>query len=102
MVFFTHAMDARQVNDLTMMAIMAAAGAILSCMAGLVVMSMAFGLPFDDFDEARDDPDFDLYTMPGPHWTEEIDHYGVRLNQTMAPICCAQYGEGQEWGDERK
>jgi hypothetical protein len=88
-------------QDIDMLAVMAL-GAVMCCMAGLVVMNMVFGVP-DDFEEARDDPDFELYTQPGTtHWSEEIDYYGERLNQSMFPICCHEFGEGQEWGDIRR
>jgi hypothetical protein len=99
-----HCMDTKTV-DLLMMTIMVA-GAILSCMIGFTVMNMVFGVP-DDFNEARDDPDFELYNMSGTHWSEEITWYvenDVILPLTKTPtaspnatgdlkqgICCSQF-----------
>jgi hypothetical protein len=92
-------MDIRQV-DLLMMAIMVV-GAILSCMVGFVVRNMAFG-QVDAFDEARDDPDFEIFRNDPGAYSGEIDYYGERLNQSMFPICCHDFGEGKEWGDTRR
>jgi hypothetical protein len=87
-------------QDIDMFAIMTL-GAVMCCMAGLVVMNMVFGVP-DDFDEARDDPDFEIFRTNPSYWSEEIDYYGERLNQSMFPICCHEFGEGKEWGDTRR
>ena len=30
-----------------------------------------------------EDPDFEIYTKNGAHWSEEIDYYGDQMNNTL-------------------
>lgn len=74
------------------------AGSIIAALIGFTIMNMVYGysltIPYD--------PDFLLYKNNTAVWGEEIDYYGQKLNQSMYPLCCHEWGEGQVWGDTRK
>jgi len=92
----TTVIDTRLVDYL--MAAIIVVGSIFAVMLGFTVMNMVYGyliIPYD--------PDFLLlYKNNTAAWAEELDYYGERLNQTMYPLCCHQFGEGEVWGDTRK